>query len=139
MINNREKVIKVINKLDDVLDDVAMACAKYVKTIQTLNSAIILLKKQEPQIMTMEEVKQHDNQDGCVWFERPTYNAVAAFVRQDEEFTEIISPYLLGMPINHVYVSNTSYGETWRCWTSHPTPEQMRDTLWEENDGNVDI
>jgi len=25
-----------------------------------------------------------------------------------------------------------TYGVTWRCWTSRPTPEQMRDTKWEE-------
>lgn len=93
--------------------------------------ALAILKKQEPRVMTVDEVKQHDNQDGCVWFEQPTYNAVAAFVRQDEECTEIISPYLLGEPINHGYMSNIFYGETWRCWTSRPTPDQMRDTPWE--------
>lgn len=125
---NKEKII-------NELDDVAMACVEYgdLKAIQTLNSAIILLKEQEPRTMTMEEVKQHDNQGGCVWFEQPTYNAVAAFARQDNECTEIISSYLLGEPINHVYMSNTFYGKTWRCWTSRPTPEQMRETLWEEN------
>lgn len=95
------------------------------------HTALLMLKEQVPRVMTVEEVKQHDNQDGCVWFEQPTYNAVAAFARQDEKFTEIISPYLLGKPINHVYMSNAFYGETWRCWTSRPTPEQMRDTPWE--------
>lgn len=23
------------------------------------------------------------------------------------------------------------YGKKWRCWTSRPSPEQMRDTKWE--------
>ena len=98
--------------------------------------ALALLKRQEPRVMTLEEVKQHDNQDGCVWFEQPTYNAVAAFARQDfdgskDGCTEIISPYLLGEPINHVYMSNTFYGEEWRCWNARPTEEQMRETPWE--------
>lgn len=94
-----------------------------------------LLKSDEPRMMTLEEIKRHDNQDGCVWFEQPTYNAVAAFVRQDEECTEIISPYLLGEPINHGYMSNTFYGKTWRFWTSRPSEQQMRDTKWEEHNG----
>lgn len=95
--------------------------------------ALTFLKKQEPRVMTLEEVKQHDNQDGCVWFEQPTYNAVAAFARRDgeyEEYTEIISPYLLGTPINHVLMSNTFYGELWRCWNARPTEEQIQETTW---------
>lgn len=95
-----------------------------------------LLKEQEPRVMTLEEVKQHDNQDGCVWFEQPTYNAVAAFVRQDEECTEIISPYLLGEPINHGYMSNTFYAKAWRAWTSHPTEEQQKAVPWEDDDAD---
>lgn len=94
--------------------------------------ARVLLKEQEPRVMTLEEVKQHDNQDGCVWFEQPTYNAVAAFVRQDEECTEIISPYLLGEPINHGYMSNTFYAKAWRTWTSRPTEEQRKAVKWDE-------
>lgn len=90
-----------------------------------------LLAAQEPRVVTLEEVKQHNNQDGCVWFEQPTYNAVAAFVRQDEEYTEIISPYLLGEPINHGYMANRFYGKAWRCWTSRPTDEQREATPWE--------
>ena len=85
----------------------------------------------EPRVMTLEEVKQHNNQDGCVWFEQPTYNAVAAFVRKEDFEIEVISPYILGEPINHGYWINSNYGKTWRCWTSRPTPEQMEATPWE--------
>ena len=91
-----------------------------------------LMKEQEPRVMTLEEVKRHNNQDGCVWFEQPTYNAVAAFARKDDEdCTEIISPYLLGDPINHCYMGNRFYGNAWRCWTSRPTDEQRQAVKWE--------
>lgn len=94
--------------------------------------ALALLKAQEPKVMTWEEVERHNNQDGCVWFEQPTYNAVAAFVRKDDEdYTEIISPYLLGEPINHGYMANRFYGKAWRCWTSRPTDAQREATPWE--------
>ena len=90
-----------------------------------------LSKAQEPRVMTLEEVEQHNNQDGCVWFEQPTYNAVAAFVRKDDEdYTEIISPYLLGEPINHGYMANRFYGKAWRCWTSRPDQATREATQW---------
>lgn len=98
----------------------------------TLEQVVSALKAQEPRIMTLKEVQQHNNQDGCIWFEQPSYNAVAAFVTQDgEEFTELISPYLLGLPINHIYMANRFYGLTWRCWTPRPTDEQREAAQWQ--------
>lgn len=88
------------------------------------------LHAQEPRVMTLDEVKQHNNQYGCVWFELLTYNAVAAFAIQDEECTEIISPYILGEPINHGCWPNSNYNVTWRCWTSRPTEEQREAVPW---------
>lgn len=106
-MTKREKVIKWLAE---------EAVEHEEKEIRDLaHTALLMLEEQEPRVMTLEEVKQHDNQDGCVWFEQPTYNAVAAFVRQDEECTEIISPYLLGEPINHGYMYNTFYAKAWRA------------------------
>ena len=91
-----------------------------------------LFKAQKPRVMTLEEVKKHDNQNGCVWFELPTYNADAAFVLKEDDFmTQVISPYILGEPINHGYWTNSNYGKNWRCWTSRPTDEQREATPWE--------
>ena len=98
------------------------------KAIQELQTK---LKAQEPRVMTLEEVQQHNNQDGCVWFEQPTYNAVAAFVRKDEFEIEVISPYILGELINHGYWLSSNYNVTWRCWTSRPTDEQREAVKWE--------
>ena len=94
--------------------------------------AIALLKAQEPRVMTLEEVQQHNNQDGCVWFEQPTYNAVAAFVRKDEFEIEVISPYILGEPINHGYWLSSNYNVTWRCWTSRPDQATREAAPWED-------
>jgi hypothetical protein len=105
------------------------------ETMDIIFDAINLLKGQEPRVMTLEEVKQHNNQDGCVWFEQPTYNANASFAIQDDECdecTEIISPYILGEHINHGYWSNSNYNRTWRCWTSRPTDEQRKAVKWNE-------
>lgn len=95
-----------------------------------IDMAIAALETQEPRVLTLEEVKRHNNQDGCVWFEQPTYNAVAAFVIQDEECTEVISPYILGKPINHGYWANIAYNVKWRCWKKRPTDEQRKAVAW---------
>ena len=100
--------------------------------IEEVKNALKELKAQEARVMTLEEVKRHNNQDGCVWFEQPTYNAVASFAIQDEECTEIISPYILGEHINHGYWSNNNYNRTWRCWTSRPTDEQRKAVKWDD-------
>lgn len=99
--------------------------------VDALDFAIEALKALEPRVMTLEEVKQHNNQDGCVWFEQPTYNAVAAFIRKEDLEIEVISPYILGNPINHGYWTNGNYGKRWRCWTSRPTDEQREAVKWE--------
>lgn len=109
---------------DEGIDKVT-SCTTYL-----MRDALALLKAQQPRVMTLEEVMQHNNQDGCVWFEQPTYNAVAAFVMRDEDYTEIISPYILGEPINHGYMANKFYGKAWRCWTSRPTDEQREAEAW---------
>lgn len=122
----REKVIKGLEALKKRLYN-----DKNILDGGIVGNAIALLKAQEPMVMTLEEVKQHNNQDGCVWFEQPTYNAVAAFVRKDEFEIEVISPYILGEPINHGYWLDSNYNKTWRCWTSRPTNEQMEAIPWE--------
>jgi hypothetical protein len=99
--------------------------------VLAMRDALALLKAQEPRVMTLEEVKQHNNQDGCVWFEQPTYNADAAFVLKEDFMIQVISPYILGEPINHGYWTNGNYGKTWRCWTSRPTDEQREAVKWE--------
>lgn len=31
------------------------------------------------------------------------------------------------------WYADYTYGETWRCWARKPTPEEMANTQWEEN------
>ena len=100
--------------------------------MQIINDAIAALTDKMPRLMTLEEVLQHNNQDGCIWFEQPTYNAVAAFIIRDEAYTEVISPYILGEPIDHGYMANKYYGKAWRCWTQKPTDAQREAEKWND-------
>ena len=137
-MTDRERVIRGLKCClsTDLNDCTPMRCS-YFKFCgghgapnEMLRDALTQLKAQEPRVMTLEEVKQHNNQDGCVWFEQPTYNAVAAFVRKEDFVIEVISPYILGEPINHGEWLNNNYNITWRCWTSRPTDEQREKEPW---------
>jgi hypothetical protein len=84
--------------------------------------ALALLKEQEPRVMTLEEVIHSKD---WVWYQwKNTHYGWAIAVNCDGKWIE--------------WEDSTTdqlckYGEKWRCWTSRPSPEQMRDTKWEES------
>ena len=84
------------------------------------HDALALLKEQEPRVMTREEVIR--SQD-WIWYQwKNTHCGWTLAVDCDEEWIEwedLTTDQLC------------KYGKQWRCWTSRPTPEQMRDTKWE--------
>lgn len=88
-----------------------------------IRAAIAFLKEQEPRVMTREEVIQsHD----WIWYQwKNTHCGWTIAVNCDGKWIE--------------WEDSTTdqlckYGEKWRCWTSRPSPEQMRETPWEEAD-----
>jgi len=79
-----------------------------------------MLKEQEARVMTREEViRSHD----WIWYQwKNTHCGWTVAVNCDGKWIE--------------WEDSTTdqlckYGEKWRCWTSRPSPEQMRDTPWE--------
>ena len=126
-----DEIERVLAELDGFRMADEMTYSAYSRLHDLIGELDDLLKAQEPRVMTLGEVKQHNNQDGCVWFEQPTYNAVAAFVRKDEFEIEVISPYILGAPINHGYWLSSNYNVTWRCWTSRPDQATREAVKWD--------
>lgn len=88
---------------------------------QLLRDALALLREQEARVMTVEEVIHSKD---WVWYQwKNTHCGWAIAVNCDGKWIE--------------WEDSTTdqlckYGEKWRCWTSRPTPEQMRDTKWEK-------
>lgn len=82
--------------------------------------ALALLKEQEARVMTREEVIR--SQD-WIWYEwKNTHCGWTIAVNCDEKWIE--------------WEDSTTdplckYGKIWRCWTSRPSEQQMRDTKWE--------
>ena len=133
---DREKVIKELSWLiynfpfqknpkdeaDRMCNTINMYC----------NDALALLKEQESRVMTPKEFDEV-RLSKPVWLEvgnmgllepalfrylRPEYGRVAFSLIENRAIERDVTEYNWG----------------WRCWTSRPSPEQMRDTPWEVED-----
>ena len=94
--------------------------------------ALVLLKAQEPRVMTLEEVferSKHMDED-AVWIEF-----------EDEDGDMVVRPAILSnsklifeaeysivaaLKWEKRYFPLGTYSKTWRCWTSRPTGEQRK-------------
>lgn len=90
-----------------------------------------MLKEQEPRLMTLEEVKKHNNKDNCIWFELRDIVIIPVFVRQDRQETVIENPCILSdQTIPHLYWKNIDYCKKWRCWNFKPADGQRKAVKW---------
>lgn len=100
---------------------------KFTVYVEAVSDAKELLKKQEPRLMTLEEIPEYD---GAFLIEyrhevwpmqwalfRLNLTMSYRFIRGDSE---------LGFSI-----SKDFYGKTWRCWTARPTEEQREAEKWD--------
>jgi len=100
-------------------------------TVENGFKILDILKKQEPRVLTLDEVKGLQSlKDGAVWLEmwRGT-----AFPALPEMLLSHIS-YFVAIPFNSYrgWVRNEYYGKTWRCWSSRPTKQQMEEVKWDD-------
>lgn len=94
-----------------------------------LQDALALLKEQEARVMTPREFDEV-RLSKPIWLEvrdmgllgpalsrylRPEYGKVAFSLIENRAIERDVTAYNWG----------------WRCWTSRPSPEQMRETMWE--------
>jgi hypothetical protein len=126
-MTDREKVI-------DELNGMVKVCAIYGddEAIETLNSAISMLREQEPRVLTLEELQAIETP----WNRNtPPYLFVEERSGTGSRWTRWMS---WGIIHDGVRAQGTmgvqNYGSKWRIWNLNPTPEQMRDTPWEEPD-----
>ena len=100
-----------------------------------LLDALVLLREQEPRVMTLDEVRR--DHDRVLWIEC------------DESKTQSVGQYrgqvcwhdghigkwerfvVIGFASDYLHRKTEKYGKTWRCWNARPSEQQMRDTPWE--------
>lgn len=101
------------------------------------HTALLMLEEQEPRVLEYSEIEgcplvwleDNDKEDviPALFLQYNGWNAEFAVQAPDEDVDTIIRS-----PI--VSAVEGMYGITWRAWTSRPSPEQMRETPWEDSD-----
>lgn len=85
---------------------------KFMIPLELAESALALLKAQEPRVMTLEEYKalaeKPREERDPVWKEWPSLESTWAIPNQ----------------------GYGGYGTSWRCWTARPTEKQRQEVKW---------
>lgn len=89
--------------------------------------ALDLLKKQEPRVLTIEEIS-NDNIE-TAYFETKA-GMLRGCVIEPNAICESYFYIVCGLNDDVYWRDSKGYNITWRCWTSRPTKEQMQDTPW---------
>lgn len=91
-----------------------------------------MLKAQEPRVLTLEELRDvgrvwKSSAPPFLWLDtnRSIYNSIGFWCPWRDIYEMIHG--------RHDKYTDENYGSEWRCWTSCPTPEQTRNTKWEES------
>lgn len=142
---DREKVMRGLKEVYGFIQALA-ACSQaslsrpdpiltgYIENVQ---NALAMLKEQEPRVLKYNEIEGHplvwleddDKQDviPAIFLQYNGWNA--EFIRQAP--SEHVSTVVRSAT---VYAVEKAYGVKWRCWTFRPSPEQMANTPWKEDD-----
>ena len=100
----------------------------FASDAEVLRTAAVLLKAQEPRVMTLEEVKMLDSD----------YYYLESMRSPGKELREIVGAYGLtcvtwpSITWARQTMGDSGYGKTWRCWTSKPTEAQREAEPWPE-------
>lgn len=111
----------------------AVTCSSFLAA-----DALALLKEQEARVMDAEEVARLTEEIyQWLWIEEiptTTWNLYCLRTFVYSKHPDTGEFYILAIGYRDtVKLEGDEYGKTWRCWTSCPTPEQMRGTKWEED------
>lgn len=121
---DREKVIK---GLEWILNDIKENGHYQVDNYEDgIREALVLLKEQEPRVLTLEEV-QNDCPD-YVYLERST-GWLKCCIKCEGESNKYVGCFVY--EVNEGLVGRwEKYGKMWRCWSYRPTEEQREATQW---------
>ena len=127
-----ERIINDLNVVKITLCNPQMLLTPemYVKIGRVSNSAIALLKEQEPRVMTLEDVKQAEV-GTVVWLEwriESKINSGIFFRLINKGIDDSLEFHVLD---GFVAARLACYGTEWRCWTSRPTDEQRKAVKWD--------
>ena len=127
-MNNMETIIK---ELEDAITEATYTDRprKFMMSLELAEKVLVLLKEQQPRVMTAEELLAIGN----VWeYNTPPY--LWMDVNPNIRFTDgfwvawrDIRDMIHGL---HPKYTDQNYGTDWRCWVSKPTNEQRQSEKW---------
>lgn len=134
-MTDREKVIDNleyhIHLLYDVIPHVSRDDGEYLEAAaKTMSDAIILLKAQEPRVMTESELDEYISSfdgEAAIWIEHKTLGLHCATLwsnnpsRSGKDFYDIRY---------ECYYERSAIGSHWRPWTRRPSDAQRGATPW---------
>lgn len=96
-----------------------------------------MLKEQEPRVMSLDEARETLHTAEFLYCEDKNDDTRAGGllrgVRNGSDYWDLINgEYMTPDCLDEGEDLETEYGKTFRFWIAKPTPEQMRDTPWEE-------
>ena len=117
----------------------ARGCQTNVKSVEeALEEAYekAMRRYEEPnRVLTLEEITADVNADSWKfeWVERKGEKDI---IHQTCPFSVNTERTIFASPGDkRIYRGdNSNYGVTWRCWLREPTPEEMANTPWEDED-----
>lgn len=96
-----------------------------------------MLKTREPRVMSLDEARETLHTAEFLYCEDKNDDTRAGGllrgVRNGSDYWDLINgEYMTPDCLDEGEDLETEYGKTFRFWIAKPTPEQMRDTPWEE-------
>jgi len=104
--------------------------------------ALALLKGEETRVMTMEEARETLHTADFLYCEDKNDDTMAGGltrgVLNDRDYWDLSNgEYMMPDCLDEGVYLEAGYGKYFRFWTAKPSPEQMRDTKWEEDNETV--
>ena len=104
------------------------------------DDALVLLKAQDPRVMTLEEARNALHNEIVVWTEvkcDELYGLLCGVRMNGMAYFHMQNDDVLGVTDFDNIEYSAAYGKLIRLWTSQPTDAQMRETPWRIDDGNA--
>lgn len=126
----REKVIKRLEECFSASCRGFRTCPYSDNEWDAVQTALALLKAQEPRVMPADEIVLSAEPSKWLWVERKGDYCAEAY-KAGKTVSGLIT-FECETPGAFLYCERPDeYGKTWRCWTSRPTDEQRKEVKWE--------
>lgn len=136
-MDDREKAVNALERVQSYIDNQQRTYASVFKGVNVqafddmlsgIQTALALLKAQEPRVMTLEELPEWDGAF-LVESRRKGDMVWASWYAEYELYGETVTRMVdIDGAVNDR--AKRMYGSEWRAWTSRPTDEQREATPW---------